>query len=85
MDETLFNSLPLSKKAEYVQENGQFIEAQDFYSFFILVYLLNQQEFKLFYDFTGLLVSVEASNETTGDTFLSSQLEESLDPLDSDN
>jgi hypothetical protein len=49
------------------------------------VYLLNQQEFKLFYDFTGLLVSVEVANEGAGENFLSSQLEETLDPLNGDN
>ena len=85
MDETRFNTLSLSQKAEYVTENGHFIEAQDFYSFFTLVYLLNQQEYKLFYDFTGLLVSVEVAHEGAGENFLSSQLEETLDPLNGDN
>ncbi|HET9485858.1 MAG TPA: hypothetical protein VFO54_00405 [Chryseosolibacter sp.] len=78
MDETLFNSLTLTQKADFVQENGQFIEAQDFYSFFILAYLLHQQKINLLYDFTGLLVSVERE-ESSGENYLSDQLESSLD------
>ncbi len=79
MDETLFNDLSLDEKALFIQEQGQFIEAQDFYSFFILIYILNQQHIKLFYDFTGLLVSVESDQEITGENYLSSQLESSLE------
>ncbi|MEO5600704.1 MAG: hypothetical protein ABIR06_07240 [Cyclobacteriaceae bacterium] len=79
MDETLFNDLSLDEKARFIQEQGQFIEAQDFYSFFILIYILNQQHIKLCYDFTGLLVSVESDQEITGENYLSSQLESSLE------
>lgn len=79
MDETLFNRLSLPEKAEYVQENGQFVEAQDYYSFFVLIYLLNQQEFKLLYDFTGLLVSVENDADSAGENYLTTQLESTLD------
>ena len=78
MDETLLNSLSLAEKATFIQENGQFIEAQDFYSFFILVYILNQQHIKLCYDFTGLLVSIEGEKQGKIEDYLSSQLEESL-------
>jgi hypothetical protein len=82
MDETLFNNLTLAEKANFVQEKGQFIEAQDFYSFFILIYMLNQQQIKLLYDFTGLLLSVEedqGKEYTEHENYLSSQLEDSLD------
>lgn len=79
MDETLLNSLSLAEKAEFIQENGQFIEAQDFYSFFILIYILNQQHIKLCYDFTGLLVSIEGEKEGTVEDYLYSQLEDSLE------
>jgi hypothetical protein len=82
MDETLFNNLTLAEKANYVQEKGQFIEAQDFYSFFVLIYMLNQFQIKLIYDFTGLLLSVEAEPEKEdpeNENYLSSQLEDSLD------
>ena len=82
MDETLFNNLTLAEKANFVQEKGQFIEAQDFYSFFILIYMLNQQQIKLLYDFSGLLLSVEEEAEKGNpdhDNYLSSQFEDSLD------
>jgi hypothetical protein len=82
MDETLFNNLTLAEKANLVQEKGQFIEAQDFYSFFILIYMLNQQQIKMLYDFTGLLLSVEedqGKEYTEHENYLSSHLENSLD------
>jgi hypothetical protein len=79
MDETLLASLSLAEKAEFIQENGQFIEAQDFYSFFILVYILNQQHLKICYDFTGLLVSIEGEKQGNAEDYISSQLEQSLE------
>jgi hypothetical protein len=82
MDETLFNNLSLAEKANFVQEKGQFIEAQDFYSFFVLIYTLNQYQIRLIYDFTGFLLSVEAEpekEEREHESYLSSQFEDSLD------
>lgn len=82
MNETLFDELPLAEKAAFVQEQGQFIEAQDFYSFFILVYLCNKRHIKLLYDFSGQLVSVEAADEILKESFLAEQLQTSLDTAD---
>jgi len=79
MDETLFKSLSLSEKADYVKKHAEFVEAQDFYSFFVLIYLLNQQEYKLYYDFSGLLISVESEEETSREGFLAHGLANSLD------
>jgi hypothetical protein len=59
MKEMKFKDLPLSEKANLVREKGQFISAQDFYSYFVLIYELKKHQVNLFYDFTGLLVSVE--------------------------
>lgn len=81
MNETLFDELPLAEKAAFVQEQGQFIEAQDFYSFFILVYLFDKHHIKLLYDFSGLLVGIE-DQEATAETFITGQLQSSLDTLD---
>lgn len=59
MKETKLKDLPLTEKANLVREKGQFISAQDFYSYFILIYELKKHQVSLLYDFTGLLVSVE--------------------------
>lgn len=75
MEENLYSRLSLQEKAAWVQEKGQFIEAQDFYSFFVLVYLLNKEHIKLLYDFSGSLVSVESEDEEPKkDNFLTDQL-----------
>lgn len=79
MDETLFDSLSLPEKASFVQEKGQFIESQDFYSFFILIYMLNQHQIKLFYDFNGLIVDVEQEKEMEEENYVTSQLESYLE------
>lgn len=79
MDETLFDNLSLLEKANFIQEKGQFIESQDFYSFFILVYILNQHQVKLLYDFNGLIVDVEQEKEMEEENYVSSQLESCLD------
>ena len=79
MDETLFDNLSLLEKAKFIQEKGQFIESQDFYSFFILVYILNQHQVKLLYDFNGLIVDVEQEKEMEEENYVSSQLESCLD------
>ena len=78
MNENLAGDLSLSEKAAWIQENGQFVEAQDFYSFFVLVYLLNQKQIKLLYDFSGLLVGIESDEGTQDDSFLSQQLQSAL-------
>jgi hypothetical protein len=75
MEENLYDNLSLQEKAAWIQEKGQFIEAQDFYSFFVLIYLLNKEHIKLLYDFSGSLVSIESTNdEPEKDNFLSDQL-----------
>ena len=82
MNQTLFDELPLTEKAAFVQEQGQFIEAQDFYSFFILVYLCHKRHIKLLYDFSGKLVSVEIADEISKESFLAEQLQTSLGDAD---
>jgi hypothetical protein len=78
MHENLAGDPGLSEKAAWIQENGQFVEAQDFYSFFVLIYLLNEKHIKLLYDFSGLLVSIESDEDTRDDTFLTQQLESTM-------
>jgi hypothetical protein len=74
----LFSNLPMAEKAAWIKTNGQFLEAQDYYSFFIHVYQLNQEHVKLLYDFSGQLVGIESEQQSSRDSFLSSQLESSL-------
>ena len=78
MNQTLFDQLPLAEKADFIQQQGQLIEAQDFYSFFILVYLFDKHHIKLLYDFSGRLVGIE-DQENSAETFLTGQLQSSLD------
>ena len=75
MNEILPRDLSLAEKADWIQKNGHYIEAQDFYSFFVLIYLLNNNHVKLLYDFSGLLISIESDEETHDDSFLSQQLQ----------
>lgn len=82
MQESLFEQLPLAEKADFIKEKGQFIEGQDFYSFFILVYLLNKRQVKLLYDFSGLLVAIEMQDSPMKENFITAQFEASLDTLD---
>lgn len=70
MNEILFEELPLPQQAAQIQEKGQFIEAQDFYSFFTLVYLFNDRHMRLIYDFSGVLVAVENVDETPKDNYV---------------
>lgn len=79
MKEVSFDAMPLSEQAAFVQEKGQFLEAQDFYSFFFLVYSLNKQYIKLLYDFSGTLIAIENVEEGTTDDFMTNQLMSSLD------
>lgn len=51
--------VPLSERADFIKENGQLIEVQDYYSFNIHVYLVGRLYMNLLYDFSGSLVSVE--------------------------
>ena len=78
MNEPLFSNLPLAEKAAWIKTNGQFLEAQDYYSFFIHVYQLNKEHVKLLYDFSGQLVGIECEPNSPRDNFLSSQLESRL-------
>ena len=74
MNQILFDQLSLAEKAAYIQEHGEFIEAQDYYSFFTLIYLFNKHQIKLLYDFSGLLVAVETVTETSKDDFFTDNL-----------
>lgn len=80
MEDTLLRSLSISEKADHIRKYADFIEEHDFYSFFVHVYMLDQQEYKLYYDFSGLLVSVESENETSPEgAFVASQIADSLE------
>ncbi len=82
MNDVQFEALPIVEKAAFVRENGHFIEAQDFYSFFVLVYLVHEDQVKLLYDYSGRLVAVEADEGISGDKFITNQLQDSLDTMD---
>lgn len=58
MEKIEFHNLSLPEKEDLVKEKGQLIEAQDFYSFFVLVYLFEQHPVKVIYDFSGQLIDI---------------------------
>ena len=82
MNEVIFHALSMTEKAAFVRENGHFIEARDFYSYFVLVYLFNKHQIELLYDYSGRVVAVETIEETPHDDFITNQLQTSLDTLD---
>jgi hypothetical protein len=79
MNDYDFDNLSLSQKAEFIKKQGTFIEAQDFYSYQILFYRLENHDVELLYDFTNQLVSVEFTEKKPLGDFLNDQLESSLD------
>jgi hypothetical protein len=78
MTENVYPQSSLLEKANLVQAEGQLIEAQDYYSFFVLLYLLNKEHIKLFYDFSGDLISIETQAETDQSDFIADQLMSNL-------
>lgn len=82
MKETTFQNLSLSQKESFVKEKGQLLEAQDFYSFFMLTYLLNQDPVRLYYDYSGKLVEVESGEQIGTSLYCDKQLGLSLSNQD---
>ena len=64
MEVTRFNNLSLPEKEVLVKEKGQLVQAQDFYSFYVLHYALDEHAIRVTYDFSGRLIDVETDNET---------------------
>jgi hypothetical protein len=79
MNEAMFNDLPLESKAEFIQKQGNFIEGQDYYSYRVLWYILDNRYIELVYDFTDRIVKVEFMEAKPEDTYLMSQIESKLD------
>jgi hypothetical protein len=77
MDEIQFNSLTLQEKAEYVQQKGSFIEAEDYYSYQVLRFTLDTRQVELLYDYTHSVISVEFVDENDKEKY-PSQLESFL-------
>jgi hypothetical protein len=59
MDEVQFNNLTLQAKAEYVQQKGNFIEAEDYYSYQVLRFTLDAHQVELVYDYSHSVISVD--------------------------
>lgn len=78
MKETSFQNLSLSQKESYVKEKGQLLEAQDFYSFIMVSYLVNQEPVRLYYDYSGKLVEVETGEQMGTSLYSEEQLSMSL-------
>jgi hypothetical protein len=78
MDEALFANLSLAGKAEFVKKNGNFVEAQDYYSYQVFLYTLENHNVELLYDFDEHLVSVEFVETKPPSDFLSRQLESNI-------
>jgi len=79
MDEIQFNNLTLQAKAEYVQQKGNFIEAEDYYSYQILRYALDMHHVELLYDYTHSVISVEFVEKKESEDYRSSQLDSFFD------
>jgi hypothetical protein len=79
MDEILFNDLTLQAKEKFVKEHGSFVEAQDYYSYRILLYSLDQHHVELLYDFSDDIVSVEFVEKKNPPDHLSKDLQSFLE------
>lgn len=78
MDEGLFAKLPLADKAEFVKKNGNFIEAQDYYSYQVFQYTLERHTVELLYDFNHNIINVEFIESKPPSDFVSKQLESNI-------
>jgi hypothetical protein len=59
MNDQAFNQLNLQEKAALVQKQGTFIEAEDFYSFKIYLYSVDQHRAEVTIDYSGNIIDVE--------------------------
>lgn len=79
MDDFKFNTLALEDKAEFVKREGKFIDVQDYYSYRILLYSMDNHSVELLYDNTSdCLISVEFTEDKNLNTYLESHLDEDL-------
>lgn len=82
MNDQAFNQLNLKEQAAFIQKSGTFIEAEDFYSFRIYLYSIDQHRAELTFDYSGNIINVEFI-EKKDEGGISSQLESSIeDQLD---
>jgi hypothetical protein len=79
MEETRFNNLPLEKKATFIRKHGNFVEAQDYYSYQVLFYSFENHIVELLYDFSNHIMSVEFVEQKNSESYISSQLESLVD------
>lgn len=82
MKESSFQNLSLPEKESFVKEKGQLLEAQDFYSFFMVSYLVDQDPVRLYYDYSGKLVDVETGEPTATSRYAHEQIDLSLSSRD---
>lgn len=82
MKDKSFQDLSLAQQEAFVKEKGQLLEAQDFYSFFTVSYLVNRDPVRLYYDYSGKLVEVEAGEEARTPRHLGKQPDLSLSGRD---
>jgi hypothetical protein len=80
MNDQAFNQLTLTEKAALIQKKGTFIEAEDFYSFRILLYTIDQHRAEVTFDHSNTVINVEfVENENRISPHLDSSLEGLLD------
>jgi hypothetical protein len=81
MDEIRFNELPLPEKAAFIQKQGSFIEAADYYSYKVFLYVMEEHHVEVVYDDEENLISVEYIENTNSITpQLESDLDENIAP-----
>jgi hypothetical protein len=78
MDENMFNTLSLVGKADFIQKQGNFVEAEDYYSYRIVKYAVDNHHVEIVYDFSNTILSVEFTESKAINPEISSQLESSL-------
>jgi hypothetical protein len=76
----LSSQLNLQEKAALIQKQGTFIEAEDFYSFRIFLYSVDQHRAELTFDQSGNIIEVEFV-EKKDEQAISPQLDSSLEGL----
>lgn len=59
MAEFALSQLSLRDQADWIERNGRMIIAQDYYSYFVVLYQLEDTTLRLVYDYSGSVLDIE--------------------------
>ena len=65
MENASLDQLPLPQLESIVKQKGKLIDAEDFYSFITVNYLLEKSMVSLIYDYSGKLIDSELTSPDT--------------------